>query len=224
MKIAVREKALVMRKRGWSYNVIASRLNVSKSTLSHWLREIPYHANKEVLRRIGLGPAKSAMNRHNQKVESVIKMKIKGYSELGGIRKRDLWMLGLGLYLGEGSKLYEQVRIINSDPDIVRLAMKWLHSICKVPIKNFSIAIHMYPDTNGKQAMRFWSDVTGVPSGQFGKAQIDFRKNKSNKKQRKLPFGTAHITIKSCGNPSCGVRLHRRIMGWIAALYEQLRA
>ena len=35
-------RAVDLRQKGWSYNVITARLGVSKSTLSHWLRTIPY--------------------------------------------------------------------------------------------------------------------------------------------------------------------------------------
>ena len=65
--------------------------------------------------------------------------------------------------------------------------------------------------------------MTNIPLSQFGKTQIDARENKSNKKKRKLPYGTAHLTIKSIGNRNNGVLLHRRIVGWIAAINRQMR-
>jgi transcriptional regulator with XRE-family HTH domain len=224
MRQHLRQHAKFLRKRGWSYNIIASRLGVAKSTLSHWLREIPYHPNRQVRKRIREGPAKSARIRHDAKIAAIQSAKLAASQEIGQMTQRDLWMLGLGLYIGEGTKLYETVRFINSDPEVIRAAMCWFRTICGIPNGHFSVAIHLYPDTPQLTAARFWSKVTGIPVSKFGKTQVDRRTNKSGKKQRKLPYGTAHITIHSRGDPRLGVALHRRILGWIEAVMEQARA
>lgn len=52
------KQAIQMRRRGWSYNIIADKIGVSKSTLSAWLRTIPYIPNKTVTKRMRLGLAK----------------------------------------------------------------------------------------------------------------------------------------------------------------------
>lgn len=224
MKMELRKGATVLRRRGWSYSMIAQELGVAKSTLSHWLREVPYTPNSTVRKRIREGPAISAMRKNAQKMSDIASAKKQAAKELGALSKRDLWMLGLGLYIGEGSKLYETVRLINADPETVRLAISWFHRICGVPLEHFSISIHLYPDVPKKTAIRYWSKVTGIPIRQFGKTQVDLRKNKSGKKRRKLPYGTAHIDVRSRGKPSLGVRLHRRIIGWIVAVYRQSQA
>lgn len=223
MKLALRQRAVRLRQQGWSYNIIASRLGVAKSTLSHWLREVPYTPNTVVRKRIREGPYKSNIVRHKRKMHSIAEARTKAAQELGILSKRDLWMIGIGLYMGEGSKLYESIRIINSDPQIIRLAVRWFREICGLGEDNFSIAVHLYPDVSPRAAMRFWSKVTELPLSKFGKTQIDTRTNKTMNRQRKLPYGTAHLTIKCCGNPEFGVLLHRRIMGWLEASYQQMR-
>ena len=223
MNYSLRSRAIRLRKLGWSYNVISRRLGVAKSTLSHWLREVPYEPNESVKRSIREGPARAAYRNHQRKLAAILRAKEFAAREIGELTKRDLWMLGLGIYIGEGAKLYESIRIINSDPQVVGLAIKWFRDMCDLRDGNFSIAVHCYPDTSIAEALKFWSKITGLPSNRFGKTQIDKRTNKSNKKRRKLPYGTVHITIKSLGNPYHGVLLHRRIMGWIEAAYQQLR-
>ncbi|MFH0840794.1 MAG: helix-turn-helix domain-containing protein [bacterium] len=219
MKQSVKEQAIKLRKQGWSYNVIISKLGVAKSTLNHWLVEIPYTPNKEMQKIIKMGPIKSSQVRNKQMMDKIQKAKETSKLEIGEVSKRDLWMIGLGLYIGEGTKIYEQIRIINSDPNVIKLAMRWFREICCLDDKNFSIAVHLYPDVSINKAKHFWSNITKIPLSQFGKTQIDKRQNKSLKKQRKLPYGTVHISIKSCGNPQFGVALHRKIMGWIDAIY-----
>lgn len=220
----LRSRAVALRRKGWSYALIGSKLGLSKSTLSNWLREIPFAPNATVRKRIHAGPFVSAMRKNREKVRNIILTKRLAATELGALSIRDLWLLGLGLYIGEGGKLYESVRLINSDPDVMCLAVTWFHRICRVPMKHFTMSIHLYPDTPRRQAIRFWSKVTGIRPSQFGKTQVDRRTNKSGMKQRKLPYGTAHLRVRSMEKPELGVQLHRRIMGWIEAAYRQSRA
>jgi hypothetical protein len=220
--LSIKEKAIDYRKRGYSYNMISEKLGLSKGTLSDWLKEIPYRPGEKVLKRIKLGQLKSAQFKHNQRMASIIEMKNLAKKELGVLTKRDLWSLGIGLYLGEGTKLQESIRIINSDPEIIKIAIKWLEEICGLKTENFTLAVHTYPDNNLKKTLNYWSKVTNIPKNQFGKTQIDKRTNKSGKKKRKLPYGTAHLTVKSKGKKEFGVNLHRRIMGWIESVSNQI--
>lgn len=221
---SLRDRAVELRRRGWSYNVIAKRLGVGKSTLSHWLREIPYEPNKTVIERIRLGPARSAANKARRKLEHIRSLRAEGRRQIGEISDRDLLLLGLGLYMGEGTKLYEDVRIVNSDPQVIRVAMEWFRRSCGVPNQNFAVVVHVYPDSSPTASVRYWARVIGVPQGQFEKVQVDRRLNKSRRKRRQLPYGTAHVRVYGRGDSRFGVALHRRIMGWIEAAYENLRA
>jgi len=211
-----KKQATQLRKKGYSYGMINEELGISKSTLSCWFRDMPFTPNKKVIERIKQGPFKSGQLRHNQRISSIIKIKKAAQIELGEISKRDLWMLGIGLYIGEGSKAYEIIRISNSDPVVVKLAIEWFKDSCGLADENIIITLHLYPDNDKQKCVKYWSETIGVSAKKFRKTQVDERINKSNKKSRKLPYGTAHISIVSNGNPDFGVNLHRRIMGWIA--------
>ena len=219
---SLKDRAVDLRRRGWSYNIIAKRLGVGKSTLSDWLRTIPYEPNQVVIRRIRSGPAKAAASKQRRVLQQITRLRDEARQEIGTMSKRDLFFLGLGLYMGEGSKLYENIRLINSNPDLVRVAMKWFRDVCEVPERNFAIVLHLYPDSSPRAARRFWSRVAGVSTRQFEKVQIDQRTDKSPKKRRRLPYGTAHIKVYGRGDQRFGVALHRRIMGWTSAVYETI--
>jgi hypothetical protein len=195
---------------------------LAKGTLSDWLKEIPYNPSEEVKKRIKLGHIKTGQYRHNQRMADIEAMRKLAKKELGTLTKRDLWLLGIGLYLGEGSKLYESIRIINSDPEIIKIALKWFREICGLGNENFTPSVHLYPDNDIKETINYWSKITGIPKRQFGKTQIDRRRNKSGKKKRKLPYGTLHLQVKSCGKKEFGKSLHRRIMGWLEAALNQI--
>jgi len=220
--LSLKEKAINYRKRGYSYRMISQELGLAKSTLSDWLREIPYKPNKKVIKRIGLARLKSADFKHKQRMADIITMRKIVKKELGQLTKRDLWLLGIGLYLGEGSKLYEYIRIINSDPEIIKVGLKWFRTVCGLKNENIIPRIHSYPDNNIKETINYWAKITNIPKKQFAKTQIDRRSNKSGKKKRKLPYGTLNLQIKSCGKKKFGRSLHRRIMGWIEAISNRI--
>jgi len=219
--LSLKEEAINYRKYGYSYNMISEKLGLAKSTLSYWLGEIPYKPNKEVIKRIKAGPIKAAQNKQREKIATIKFIKRKAKKELGKLTKRDLWLLGIGLYIGEGRKFQEAIQLTNSDPETIKIASKWFREICDLKNENLKPSVHIYPDINTKAVINYWSKIIGVPKKQFGKTQIIRRNNKSKKKRRSL-HGTLHLHIKSCGQKRFGKNLHRRIMGWIEAALKQI--
>ena len=220
----LKEKAREYRKNGYSYNMICQKLSLTKSTVANWTDNIPYTPNKEVIERIGQAKLKSALFKHKQRMTEIKEMTTLANVELGCVTLRDLWFLGIGLYLGEGAKSYECVRLINSDPQTIKIAVEWFKKTCHLKNKNFNPVVHAYPDNDIKKTINYWSKTMKIPKNQFGKTQIDKRKNKLEIKKHKLPYGTLHLYIKSCGNKEFGRKLHRRIMGWIKSATNQINA
>lgn len=216
----LRQKAEQLRDQGYSYNMIRTQLGIAKSTLSNWFKDKAFTPNEHVLQRIQYGPIRSATKRHNLRVQETERIRQEALKELGTVSKRDLFLLGIGLYIGEGAKSHEFVRFTNSDPDVIRTAMRWFREVCDLGQQNFRIELHLYPDSNVSECLNYWSHVTHLPIARFAKVQIDWRENKSRLRKKKLPYGTAHITIAANGDPSKGVRLHRRIMGWIMGVSQ----
>lgn len=194
--------------------MIHQRLHIPKGTLSYWLSDIPYTPNTQALKRIQRGRVKSSAARSRVKKESLQKAKILARKDIGKLSKRDIFMLGIGLYIGEGAKTVN-VAVINSDVRVIQLAVCWFETICGLKKENFTIEIHMYPDNNVNECVEFWSKHTGVPKSQFGKSQIDSRTNKKMAKRGKLRYGTAHLKVRSRGKKEFGVFLQRRIHEWM---------
>ncbi len=217
----LRAEAEKLREQGYSYALINQKLGISKSTMSYWFKDKPFVANKEVLSRIKNGQAAVGIERHNRRVQEIQTLKQQGIEEIGKISKRDLWMLGLGLYIGEGAKTTEIIRISNSNPHVIRLSIRWLEEVFGLTSENFSVRLHLYPDSEVDRCQRYWQDVTGLDKDNFRKPNIDKRTNKQASNSGKLPYGTAHVTVISRGDPEKGVRLFRRMDGWIVGAMSQ---
>ena len=208
----LRKRAMRMRKEGCSYGMIHEKLRVPKGTLSYWLSDTAYKPNLQALQRIKEGRAKTSASRHKFKEESIKRAQAIAAKDISFLNRRDIFMLGLGLYIGEGAKSVN-VAVVNSDARVIRLAMQWLITCFDLSIDNLRLSVHLYPDTNVRECLNYWAKMTGIPREQFGKTQIDRRENKKMAKRGKLRYGTAHLTVVSGGQKKFGsmVLLLRRI-------------
>lgn len=214
-KPLLRAQAVELRKAGYSYSYIRKKIPVSLGTLAEWLSQIPYQPNAETAENIGKARIAAMMAKRNvrkQNTDSAIQYAKK---DIGNMSERDIFMLGLGIYIGEGSKTHDNIRVVNSDPRIIRFAIRWFKDKFAFDDDNFRLRLHLYPDSNIEECLSFWSKELNISQSLFQKTQIDFRIDKKAKKTGKLPYGTAHLSTRSKGNKEHGVFLARRINGWI---------
>lgn len=217
--LSLKEKALNYRKQGYSYGMISERLGLSKSTLSDWLRQIDFVPNEEVLSRINLAWKKLknlGFIKHRTAVKIRNEIRRKSRKEIKSLSRKDLWYIGTILYLGEGNKSQEDVRLSNSDPRVIKLFIYWLKIACGVKPEDIQAWVHIYPDNNAKETIRYWSKITKIPESQFQKTQVDRRIKKSKIKFKRLPYGTLHLRVRK------GRNLFQKISGWIEGILERI--
>ena len=102
----LKEKALKMRKQGMSYSQIRAEVKVSKSTLSLWLRDLPLsNARIRELRDFSAVRIEKCRNTKAEKKQSRLNTVYKKVSgDIGKLSNREIFLCGLFLYWGEGSK------------------------------------------------------------------------------------------------------------------------
>lgn len=211
----LRSQAILLRRKGYSYELIKNKIGVSKSTLCDWLKKIPYKANLETLARMNRGRIKATKTIRFLKLNRDQKTINLARLELGKISIRDLMMIGIGLYIGEGGKYNNGfIQFSNSDPKVIKLMMNWFIKILRVDINNFYMIVHIYPDNNINNVLKFWSQLTDVPMYQFGKTYVDRRVNKSVKNKGKLKYGTLHIRVRGL-EKYAKIALFQRVLTWI---------
>lgn len=219
--VSVKEKARSLRLAGYSYSYIASQTGLSKGTLSDWLARVPYTPNSETVQAIGRARAASGETIAKKRLETFTIAQQEAAEEIGAVSRRDLFMFGLGIYLGEGGKAQEQIRLVNSDPRVIRFAIAWFKSF-GLGTRNLVIKLHLYPDSDIGKSIEYWERVTGIPRQQFLKAQIDWRKGKKAYKLGKLPYGTAHLGVRCLGDKKFGVFFSRKILAWIEEMTKRV--
>ena len=218
----LKEQATELRDAGYSYAMIQNELGISKSTLSNWFSSRPFTPNKEFLRRSQVGPMKVGLQRHNDKLARLEKIRVNAKEEIGIVTERDLQMFGLGLYAGEGAKTTQTTRIINADPQVIRTTIYWLRIVHNIEAKDLCISMHLYPDNDEELSKQYWHKITNIPLGNFRTTQVDRRQKKGSLRKNRLPYGTAHVRVLANGDRTKGVDLHNMILSQILSVYEAI--
>lgn len=194
-KILLREKAIQLRKRGYTYSQIKEQLGLQKSTLSDWLRNLSLSdkqllalernkEKKELLRR-----ERYHITRKNQREERFKKV-YEEQKKLLPLSKRELFLTGIFLYWGEGEKSHGIISISNSDPRIIKFAIYWMTRSLDIERSKLRVSLHLYKDMDISKSIGFWSKTLGLPKTQFQKPYI----KKSNREG---------LTYKSFGHGTC---------------------
>lgn len=102
-----------------------------------------------------------------------------------------LYIAGLSLYWGEGSKSGNTVAIANSDPLLITAFLSFLRDICHVDEKRLRILIHYHSDQKEEELITFWSRVTKIKRAQFYVGTVHQRNFKESTKR--LKFGTISL-------------------------------
>jgi len=106
----------------------------------------------------------------------------------------ELFNLGIGLFLGEGTKKNKfNVAFANSDQQILKLFLKFLREICGVEERKIKAALNIFNDVDGEEAVNFWSKMTKIPVNRFN--TITIRKSKGGTYKNKSRWGTLTIYI-----------------------------
>lgn len=168
-----KEKAIRMRLKGASYSQIRASLSVGKGTLSEWLRGYPLSENR--IRELrGRNPKRIESFRNTMARKREVKLK-KAYEEaklsIRKLSKRDLFIAGLFLYWGEGDKNGNTFSVSNTDPNMMRLFMKWSRAL-GIREDKFRVVLHIYSDMDEDKERNFWSDVLKIPIKNFRKTYV----------------------------------------------------
>lgn len=217
-KLEEKRLALKLRQQGLSYSEIRKKVPVSKDTLSRWCRNVILNPDQmEKLRRKRLKGAErgriiGAKRQQQDRVRRTKKLIEEGKREVNLLNKRDRFIAGIGLYLGDGYKSDKSVGFSNSNPQLISFMMKWFREFCRVPEEKFRGQIWIHDNLNEPKARKYWSKITGIPLSQFQKSYIAKNKTESKKIRKQLhKHGVFALRISSA-------EIQRKILGWMAGV------
>ncbi len=216
-----RDEARALRGRGESINTIVAHTGISKSTVSYWCRDIPLSkSQREALAKkqsIGgmLGRLHAAEKKRAQRLESVKVDMARGARDVKSLSDRDIFMLGLGLYWGEGYKNgNEECALTNSDPGVIQAFIRWARSAYGIRHTDLILRVSVNEAHRSRVGAieKYWSQITSAPLSQFTKTSLIHTKTKKHYANHENHFGTLRVKVRKATS------LRRRILGSIEAL------
>lgn len=171
-------QALNLRRKGKSIREIARLLSISPSTVSVWCKDIilSIEQKNNLLRsksRI-LHLRKLAAESHQNKVLRVKNLVEKAEEEIGLLTKKELFLIGVALYWGEGFKSLKEGRMgfCNSDPRMIKFMMKWFKEALKIKSEDFIFRTEFNQSHKDREEKIkfFWSRLVRMPLDQFEKS------------------------------------------------------
>lgn len=174
-KVREKEKALELRKKGYSYADILKEIPVAKSSLSLWLKDVPLtESEKAVLKR-----RKDAnISRGRIRASSANRMRrvvIEGFEQKDArkmfeLHKHDsLFLLGIGLYWAEGAKRNSYFAFMNSDPDMINLMLLWIEKYLGISKEDVGLRLFVHKAYRDEHNEEFWAKYTGYGLEHFKK-------------------------------------------------------
>jgi hypothetical protein len=106
-------------------------------------------------------------------------------------RQEKLKLAGAMIYWGEGTKSGNTVCLSNSDPEMIKIFLKFLREICGISNKRLRIVIHYYSDHRPDNLKNFWMKATNIPSRQFCRPFL--HQGNSGSYKRSSRFGTVSV-------------------------------
>ncbi len=220
-KILEKNRAQTLRREGVSINHIAKTLSVSKGTVSYWCRDISLSPKQimDMQHRVHTQAVtallRSSEEKRARRIRDTAESTKVGKSDVRKLSVRDRFMVGLGLYWGEGYKRgNEELGFTNSDPEMILFFIKWLKDVYNIErdrlIARVSInASHLKREDAVAQ---FWSKKTSIPISQFTRTSFIKTQSKKVYPNAAEHFGTLRIKVRR------GAALRRRILGSLGSL------
>lgn len=204
-KVTERDRARELRAQAWTLQDIAAELGVSKSSVSVWVRDVEFEPR----------PRRSAARRRAPNKLQVAKqaeidaLLEEGRRRIGRLSEREFLVAGAALYAGEGAKRDGLVCFANSDPRMIDFFCNWLRMFFDIEESRLRVRLYLHQGLDLEAAVAFWSELTQIPTTQFGKPY------------RAVPDPSIRKTKHVFGCPSVrysSVRVHRAVMGVVDAL------
>lgn len=211
------EQAIAFRRRGFTYAEIAKICNVSKGTVSNWLKDETFSKvvaldNKQQAivqnkKRLALINKARVSERKHQYAEVVRQAE----TEYKHYRTSPLFIAGLTLYLSRGDRhAATTIRFSSGDVDQQKLFVRFVREFLGVTDTQIRVWLLLYPTHDEIKLMKYWSRNLRVSPGQFHKNQVI----QSRSSKETLQFGVLNTIIGS-------TLLKKKLLHWTSLLIKE---
>jgi transcriptional regulator with XRE-family HTH domain len=194
------EARRLRRNDGLPIKEIARRLGVSRSSVSLWVRDIEL---TEAQRRklLSMNPAYNRQLLGQTVWAEECRRRRRAAQEDGcsaAQRGDPLHVAGCMLYWAEGAKHRNSVRLSNSDPEVVKVFVRFLRTFFDVRDEDIRVTCNLFADHADRQfeIEQFWLDTLELTRVSLCKSTVNvYSRHTQRKRLNKLPYGTCRVVV-----------------------------
>ncbi|MEK7635309.1 MAG: helix-turn-helix domain-containing protein [Patescibacteria group bacterium] len=222
--IDIKREAKKLRIKGGTVRDIAKKLGISFSTISFWCRDIKL--SEAMIKKMKFNKQEKSVKgllkyseiKRNQRIKNTFDQKQIGAQTVSKLSDRDVLMIGLGLYWGEGYKeSNDEMGFTNSNPQMVKFYLKWLkqNNIKKEDLI-FRLSINEVFINQEKKIKNFWIKYLNIQENQFSKTTfIKTKLKKANMRNLTTYKGILRVKVRR------GLSLKNKVLGAIEYIANQ---
>jgi len=120
--------------------------------------------------------------------------------------EKKLKIAGIMLYWAEGTLKGCTVDFANSNPEMIRVFLKFLREICGAKEERIRVYLYTHSNSDINELKNYWHRITNISLNQFTKPYV--REGNPNISNRKMLYGLIHIRYND-------KKLLNTIEGWI---------
>ncbi|HEU0085554.1 MAG TPA: hypothetical protein VFQ59_01185 [Candidatus Paceibacterota bacterium] len=217
-------EARKMRANGMSIVVIAKALEVSKSAVSLWCRDILLSSEQieKLKKQKGsvMGRWMGAESNRKKKRDAINNANDWGKQHVEKISKKELLLIATALYWSEGSKSDSTSGFIfvNSDPEMILIMKLFLVDVLQIPSEEIvcSIQINRIHEERINVVLSFWKKLLNLQNSQLRKPYYVNTKVSKVYANYDNYYGTCRLVVRR------GKNLKYKMLGLIRAMKENI--
>lgn len=213
-------QAIKLRKKGESIKKIAKLLNVSVSSSSLWCRDVQLtNEQVEKLRKRQTDPFYGKrldyyLKKKKEFSLKLLNLKNEGINSIGKLTKREIFLIGIALYWGEGFKKDSLVGLATLNINIAKFFIFWLKKSFDIESKDLLLRVtaNISYKSKIKELVKYWAEELKIPINQFSKPFFQKTTWKKEYENKDNYHGVLRIRARR------SIDLLRKIFGYIEGI------
>jgi hypothetical protein len=196
-----------LRREGLSYGEIMELIDVKKSTLATWCRDVPLTAAQLEAIKERTGQVTGLPRDTQWRRREAIELLRKNASEQAlYLATNPDWVAGVVLYWAEGGKGRNRFQVSNSDPLALRLFIRWVRTYLNHEAE-FALQLHLHEGNDDAAARAYWATVLDLPRVAFYKTFI--KPKGTGHRKNHLKHGVCRVNVRRSSD------MWQRTMAWV---------
>lgn len=211
-----KEKAIALRKKGYSYKEILAQVPVAKSSLSLWLADLPLTKDEKFVLKerknanISHGRIKAASELRKRRLERETVWLQEARQTFEMFKDEHLFNIGLALYWAEGAKRVNQWSFMNSDAEMITAMILWLSKYADIDRDNLFFRLYIHKPYAHENCEDWWTKALKVNQRQFVKTI--YKPTQLGVKKRPNYKGCLKIEVRKSKGLLCKMKFWQKML------------